>query len=149
MSKGIYCLVFQNPAMELPVGGLGTVTLSRGWHIYVGSALGSGGLKRVRRHIRLYRTKEGNPRWHVDHLLLSPLVTLRGVVYAHTDHTLECRLAQSLDGASVRGFGSSDCRCVSHLLYRPSDPAEEILTMMGALGLVGINKTIKSIKIEH
>ena len=82
MSKGIYCLVFQNPAMELAVGRLGKLTLCEGWHIYVGSALGSGGLKRARRHIRLYQTKEGNAWWHVDSLLLSPLVTLSGIVYA-------------------------------------------------------------------
>jgi Uri superfamily endonuclease len=149
MSKGIYCLVFQNPAMELAVGRLGKLTLCEGWHIYVGSALGSGGLKRARRHIRLYQTKEGNARWHVDSLLLSPLVTLSGIVYALTDLPYECRLAQALDGASVRGFGCSDCRCSSHLLYRPSDPVEEILAVMGALGLEGINKTIKSIRIEH
>lgn len=149
MSKGIYCLVFRNPAMELPVGSLGNVKFDAGWHIYVGSALGSGGLKRVMRHIRLYRTKEGNARWHVDTLLLSPLVMLSDIVYAVTDQPYECLLARGLDGVAVRGFGCSDCRCYSHLMYRTADPVEEIVAVMGALGLEGTNNTIKSIRIEH
>ena len=43
MDKGIYCLVFENPACAIGIGALGPVPFPAGWHIYVGSALGSGG----------------------------------------------------------------------------------------------------------
>ena len=69
MDKGIYCLVFKNPACTVRIGALGPVAFREGWHIYVGSALGSGGLARLDRHIALARDRDKRPKWHVDYLL--------------------------------------------------------------------------------
>lgn len=60
--KGVYCLIFKNQTCKIEVGKKGKFSFDSGFHIYVGSALGSGGLKRVKRHINLSRNKDQNPR---------------------------------------------------------------------------------------
>lgn len=125
--KGIYCLVFQNQGVTLRVGALGEVAFREGWHLYVGSAQGPGGLEaRVGRHIDLAAARDRRPRWHVDRLLLSDAFALRGAVCGVTDEDLECRLAAAIGGDSVEGFGCSDCKCFSHLFYRSHEPFTEI-----------------------
>ena len=144
MDKGIYCLVFENPGCALNVGALGPVAFAPGWHIYVGSALGSGGLKRLARHISLSEARDRKPKWHIDSLLISNLFSLSYAVYAITGKKLECPLAQALGDPGVPAFGSSDCRCPSHLLYRDTDPLPEVLMAFRGLGLVPVTKTIMS-----
>jgi len=73
-----------------------------------------GGLRgRINRH--LSRVKR--VRWHIDYLLEKGRV--KGVLYAPTGERLECHLAQRLERVfrSYPGFGSSDCRCSSHLFF--------------------------------
>jgi Uri superfamily endonuclease len=51
---------------------------------------------------------------------------LHWVVAADTDERLECPLADILAGKgleAVAGFGSSDCRCRSHLFRSPCEGA--------------------------
>ncbi len=144
MDKGIYCLVFENPACTVRVGALGPTGFRGGWHIYVGSALGSGGLARLGRHIALARDRNKRPKWHVDCLLLDDHFSLRYAVYAPTLERLECRLAWKLGGPGVPSFGCSDCRCLSHLLCRETDPGDEIVAAFGSLGLVPVTTTIMS-----
>jgi len=111
MDKGIYCLVFENPSCTVRVGALGEIAFRRGWHIYVGSALGSGGLARLERHVALSRNKDRRPKWHVDYLSASQSFCLRSSVSAMTEERLECRLAAALGGENIPGFGCSDCDC--------------------------------------
>ena len=142
MDKGIYCLVFKNPGCTVRVGALGEIAFQPGWHMYVGSALGSGGLKRLERHISLARNRDKRPKWHVDYLLTSPLFSLVYAVYDVPSERLECRLAHELGDVGVPRFGSSDCDCSSHLFYRQCDPQEEILSVFRHLGLIPTTKTI-------
>ncbi|MEN6343563.1 MAG: GIY-YIG nuclease family protein [Methanospirillum sp.] len=135
MEPGIYCLVFENPAAVLEVGGLGAVPFRAGYHLYVGSALGPGGLVRVERHRRLERDRDRRPHWHVDRLLLDPRFRLVAVVAAGTTGRLECERARAIGGDTVAGFGASDCRCGSHLVVRRTDPVNEIVAAFQALGL--------------
>lgn len=144
MDKGIYCLVFRNPACTVRIGALGDRAFQPGWHIYVGSALGSGGLKRLERHISLAAGSNRRPRWHVDYLLQDRHFSLSYAVSAPTTSRLECRFAKELAGAEIPGFGCSDCTCQSHLLYRARDPGGEILAACQALGLSPTIKTIMS-----
>ena len=143
MSKGVYALVFSNRPCSLPVGSLGEVRFRRGWHIYVGSALGPGGFARLDRHQRLALARDRPPRWHVDRLLLSPSFTLRHLVCAPADTDRECDLAGILDREGIPGFGCSDCSCESHLFYRKADPFGEVREAMASLGLAPVSKTIK------
>ncbi|HVP24659.1 MAG TPA: DUF123 domain-containing protein [Methanomicrobiales archaeon] len=136
MDKGIYALIFSNRPCTLRIGGLGDVGLRGGWHIYIGSARGPGGFARVRRHRRLALARARPPRWHVDHLLLSPGFRLRYAVCGTTGEDLECALALALAGRAVPSFGSSDCGCGGHLLHRGTNPLEEVMGAMASLGLV-------------
>jgi Uri superfamily endonuclease len=142
MDKGIYCLVFRNPACTETIGALGPVTFRKGWHIYVGSALGSGGLARLGRHVAHSRTREKTPKWHVDRLSVSGSFSLRYTVHALTDDRLECRLAETLGGLSVPSFGCSDCHCPSHLFFRKGDPRREIARAFRSLGLDPVTTTM-------
>lgn len=142
MDKGIYCLVFKNPACTTGIGALGPVAFRRGWHVYVGSALGSGGLARLERHVSLSRGKDRKPKWHIDYLSCSDRFNLRYTVHALTEDRLECRLAGELGEPFVPSFGCSDCRCPSHLFYRRINPHDEIIRAFNTLGLVATTTTI-------
>ncbi len=142
MDKGIYCLVLKNPASTAPIGALGPLRFSEGWHCYVGSALGSGGLARLTRHCRLATERNKRPKWHVDYLLTNPRFVLEYTVSAPTIQRLECRLASTLGGKGIPGFGCSDCSCDSHLLYRSHNPIEEIIAAFEVLDLIPDIKTL-------
>jgi len=142
MDKGIYCLVLKNPCCTVRVGALGTPVFRAGWHIYVGSALGRGGLQRLERHFSLTQCREKRPKWHVDYLLISPFFSLVYAVCAVTADRLECRIARELNKDSVPRFGSSDCSCRSHLFYRQSDPRQELLAAFRELRLEPVIKPI-------
>jgi Uri superfamily endonuclease len=142
MDKGIYCLVFKNPGCTVRIGALGPVAFTAGWHLYVGSALGSGGLARQKRHIALARKRDRRPKWHVDYLLMSDHFSLRYAVTAATSKSLECDLARSIGGRSVPGFGCSDCSCISHLFYRQKKPVREVEEAFRSLCLDACTKTL-------
>jgi Uri superfamily endonuclease len=130
---GTYLLRFDlSAAVDLEVGRLETVRLTRGTHFYVGSAFGPGGVAaRVRRHV----LGDGRPHWHVDRLRAQAPV--RACWYAHATRDLEHRWAmalQALPGASISapGFGASDCGCASHLLrFGRAPSAVKLLTLLG------------------
>jgi|WetSurMetagenome_2_1015567.scaffolds.fasta_scaffold41395_5 Uri superfamily endonuclease len=142
MHKGIYCLVFRNPGCTARIGARGPVVFRNGWHCYVGSALGSGGLSRLDRHIALAASRDKQPKWHVDYLLTDERFTLLYAVCALTTERFECDLARALGEPQVPSFGCSDCHCGSHLFFRPVNPAPEIARAIERLGLVPVTKTI-------
>jgi Uri superfamily endonuclease len=148
MDKGIYCLVFRNPSCTIRIGALGAITFRAGWHIYVGSALGSGGLQRLERHISLAHLHNKQPKWHVDRLLISPFFSLVSAFYAVTAERLECQLACEINEGGIPMFGCSDCSCTSHLLYRQGDPKREILAAFRNLQLTPIIKTIINPQVQ-
>jgi Uri superfamily endonuclease len=97
----------------LVVGSLGTVTLPRGWYVYVGSGARAREA-RVARHL----AREKRLRWHVDHLLAA--FPARGA-WLVDGAAGECDLAgalAALPGAErlPRRFGAGDCRCAGHLV---------------------------------
>ena len=91
-----------------------------GWYLYIGSALGSGGIAaRTARHIRRLGDNK-KPHWHIDYF--REAADLHEVWWSRTsDPATEHELAQaiaSFSGSSVpaAGFGASDCgsNCESH-----------------------------------
>ena len=119
--KGSYVLLIRMTAKkEVAVGILGPFTFQPGYYLYIGSALG--GLNgRIKRHLR--ETKKTH--WHIDYLLR--YARILEVWWSLSEDRQECVLAQAARGlpeASVplMGFGSSDCRCPSHLVYIPKRP---------------------------
>ncbi len=98
--------------VKVAVGKLGRIKFLKGYYLYVGSA--KKGIKsRLNRHI----LKNKNLFWHIDYLLNSPY-TVIGEVWVAQDEK-ECSVAslfkQQYD--FVERFGSSDCRCKSHLFF--------------------------------
>ncbi|MBN2734443.1 MAG: DUF123 domain-containing protein [Methanomicrobiaceae archaeon] len=134
-NPGIYYLVLQNFEAEVIVGALGRICFKEGFYIYTGSALGSGGLLRVKRHFSLAEKKNKKPRWHIDYLLLSDRFSLLYAVFAETNERLECMAAKKTGGESIKGFGCSDCLCSSHLFFRDYDPYDELCSVFLSLGL--------------
>ncbi|MBP2133506.1 Uri superfamily endonuclease [Methanomicrobium sp. W14] len=134
--KGIYFIVFRNREACIKVGALGNIGFKEGWHIYAGSALGSGGLSRVERHFSLAERKDRKPHWHIDYLLLSEKFRPVYAVYAPTKERFECQAAGMMaKGKSVENFGCTDCMCRSHLFYRENDPHDELTGIFRSLGL--------------
>ncbi|WP_346864966.1 GIY-YIG nuclease family protein [Methanocalculus sp. MSAO_Arc2] len=134
MDKGIYTLILQASGGDIMVGALGKITIPGGFLIYVGSALGPGGLSRVERHIRAAHDGR-TPHWHIDYLLQEESIRIIATISAITDEPLECRLADEISGPFVHKFGSSDCRCQSHLFIRSEDPTRLSRDAYASLGL--------------
>jgi len=125
-TPGTYLLLAQlGHEVTIRVGKLGTFDLAGGWYAYAGSALGPGGLRaRLARHARA----DKRLHWHVDYLLQHAL--LDAVWQAACPARLECAWTVailSLPGAQapVPGFGASDCRCATHLVFLPRRPTDE------------------------
>jgi Uri superfamily endonuclease len=119
-AKGAYVLVlWLAHAKDVTVGKLGTISFAHGFYAYVGSAMGPAGFKRVTRHLDVSARRRKVQKWHIDYLLAVSEVI--GTIEITTNDRIECRIAQSLQQnpllASIRGFGSSDCTCCSHLFY--------------------------------
>ena len=116
---------------QLQIGRLGGMQLSKGWYDYVGSAFGPGGLAaRVSRHLQRHKTRH----WHIDHLIWA--TTVREVWYSQRQRDLEhCWAQTALDQPAarnlLRGFGASDCQCLSHLVRFPT--REAVKTLFNAL----------------
>lgn len=98
----------------LEIGRLGTFEFPAGLYLYCGSALN--GLKgRIRRHLR----RDKKHHWHIDRLTaVAPVAQVWWVVEGARR---ECRWADAIkeQGGQIvaRRFGSSDCKCSSHLLW--------------------------------
>jgi Uri superfamily endonuclease len=121
---GTYALVLSARANGLVrVGRLGLLPLQPGFYVYVGSALGSGGVRaRLAHHLKTSQ----RPHWHIDYLRRH--TSLAEVWYCYDRASWEHAWAQclgTLPGASVplAGFGSSDCQCESHLYFFQSRPS--------------------------
>ncbi len=102
--SGIHCL---------RIGRLGCFVIPRGYYTYTGSAK-RGMLSRLHRHIHGAATQH----WHIDYLRPYASV-LDWQTYAEGVQP-ECHLNQLLMAAGqvvAPRFGSSDCRCASHLLH--------------------------------
>jgi Uri superfamily endonuclease len=120
VTGGTYTLVLElREQATIEVGALGDVRFDPGWYAYVGSARGSGGFERVKRHQQLAAGERDTRHWHVDYLLGHPATRIDAVERtANVDG--ECRLAGVLDGDPIPEFGCSDCGCHSHLFYDAS-----------------------------
>ncbi len=119
--KGSYILIlYIGGRLKTPVGALGTIDLSEGHYIYVGS--GYSGIER--RIDRYYSLNSGGRspykrRWHIDYIVSSRESAICASI-AFLNRRIECEVSSMLGGIGlepIRGFGSSDCGCVSHL-YR-------------------------------
>ncbi len=113
--EGIYKLVIKlSRDKEIKIGKLGTFVFPKGFYVYTGSAQ-NGFEKRINRHL----SSNKKFHWHIDYLLTHAKVIK---VLRYVGSKDECKLnsvtGQSAGAAQiVKKFGSSDCKCVTHLYY--------------------------------
>jgi Uri superfamily endonuclease len=121
--RGTYALIFRlDSQSNLLIGKLGRFDFRPGCYVYVGSAMGSGGLgSRLRHHLQ----PALRPHWHIDYL--------RRAARLDTVWALECAIRREHDWAALfltmpgavmaaPGFGASDCQCAAHLFYFTDAP---------------------------
>lgn len=118
-APGTYALLIRlDHACDIAIGKLGRSRFPAGFYLYVGSALGPGGLAgRLARHLRANKRLH----WHVDHLLKARGTRIVQVWTFESATRRECdwaRTAMRLPGARIIAgrFGASDCRCAAHLI---------------------------------
>jgi sugar fermentation stimulation protein A len=118
--SGSYLIMLRLPQTRtIETGALGALRYAEGWYVYAGSARKNLS-HRIKRHLRRVRKKR---HWHIDYL--SPFAEQIDAYPIYSYRSLECHLAGALKNLGGRGiprFGSSDCRCESHLFYFPEAP---------------------------
>ena len=120
---GSYILILSNKQRrEIKVGKLATLSLDKGYYIYVGSALGPGGVQaRVKRHSK----KDKKDHWHIDYL--RSVTDLVSIWYLYSEDRFEHQFAELFQkndkiAVPLAGFGASDCACAAHLFYSKEKP---------------------------
>jgi Uri superfamily endonuclease len=118
VSADYLLIIYMEEDISVDVGSLGTIQFQKGSYLYTGSAK-AGLWGRVKRHL-------GSPekiRWHIDRL--TSLSNRKSVWWKHHRDNGECRAASILQAKykNIDGFGSSDCKCPSHLFYAGKEPA--------------------------
>ena len=103
--------------VRVHIGRLGTLWLQPGHYVYLGSALGPGGL---RARIAHHQKPPLRPHWHIDYLRAHTQIHCIWFSYdARRREHQWARMVQTMRGAKIplRGFGASDCHCRSHLYF--------------------------------
>ena len=115
---GTYALILSCASnARIQIGRLGTMQLQRGYYVYLGSALGPGGLRaRIAHHQKL----STQPHWHIDYLRAQ--TQIHCVWFSYDPRRREhqwARVMLTVSGAKIPllGFGASDCDCRSHLYF--------------------------------
>ncbi|GAB6138540.1 GIY-YIG nuclease family protein [Halanaerobaculum tunisiense] len=121
---GTYILLLKaTREKKIQVGSFGPLDLEQGYYVYVGSALGPGGVQsRVNRHAQ----KDKKSHWHIDYL--REATELLEIWYTYSQDRYEHRWANVLESLPavfipLSGFGASDCKCQSHLFYFKEYPS--------------------------
>ncbi|MFQ5793496.1 MAG: DUF123 domain-containing protein [Candidatus Bipolaricaulia bacterium] len=125
--QGVYVLVVEAHG-EIEVGQLRRQRFN-GTYLYVGSALGPAGFKRIARHQAVADGRNRIRRWHIDYLLVPGRLHKAFLIETYQD--LECKLAGELAKRVepvIKGFGTSDCRCKTHLFQLP-DKDEAVIVV--------------------
>lgn len=112
-ARGSYVLHLRLAEEQIiTAGSLADIPFPGGFYAYVGSAMG--GLKsRLGYHLK----KSKKRHWHIDYLLEK--ATIVDISICETLERSECAIVRALSSQfdSIPGFGSSDCRCRSHLFF--------------------------------
>ena len=125
MNSGTYCLILRlDTPRVIQIGRLGSGYFPKGYYVYVGSAL-NGLEQRIGRH----SSTQKKIHWHIDYLLEhSGMIGTRKI---YSIEKRECTFSEKVRtisrGIPMEGFGSSDCRCSSHLFFFSENPASDAL----------------------
>lgn len=98
---------------RINVGKLEGVFFKKGYYFYVGS-----GKKNFKSRIERHLSNNKRKYWHIDYLLFS--VTAHITKVYSSEKEIECEIANILhqrNHMEIENFGSTDCKCFSHLFY--------------------------------
>jgi Uri superfamily endonuclease len=113
---GTYALILScTSSAHFQIGCLGTLWLQPCYYVYLGSALGPGGL---RARIAHHQNPSTRPHWHIDYLRVHTQIHCIWFSYgARRREHQWARVVKTMSGAKIPllGFGASDCDCQSHL----------------------------------
>ncbi len=129
--KGSYILLIQlSEEQTITPGRLKATYFPRGDYAYVGSAMG-GFKSRLNRHIK----SDKKLHWHIDYLLEKAVIS--EIILCETKGRTECAIAQALSCQfdSILGFGSSDCKCRSHLFFATDKMKPTIMAILSSLSM--------------
>jgi len=141
--KGVYVLKLEiEKDTVIRVGRLGNILFKKGYYAYIGSALGTGGFKRVTRHFNVASGQNLTRKWHIDHLL--PHSKVVSAVLIPAEVSIECSVAKAVGEfyVGIPGFGCSDCSCSSHLFFSETDIMDQMISTCNKL--TGIESIIIS-----
>lgn len=117
--RGVYLLVVHLEKGKRICYGKGKENyFKEGFYVYVGSAM-----KNLQSRINRHHRKRKKYFWHIDYLLDKG--KLLNSIPIRIKDDIECKLASAIREISefgVIGFGSTDCKCPSHLFYFSVDP---------------------------
>jgi sugar fermentation stimulation protein A len=118
---GSYLLVLKLERERLiKIGRLGEVMFREGYYIYVGSAM-----RNLRARIERHRRKGKKLHWHIDYLTW--VADGFDSIPIRSSQRQECEIAQAMSSLmkiGPSGFGSSDCRCLTHLFWSERNPVQ-------------------------
>lgn len=118
VDRGAYLLIIQiENNLTIYIKNIGKVDFKPGYYLYVGSAL-----RNLNSRLNRHQRRRKKLFWHIDYLLQEAKLILTLPIRTLDD--LECDIAHQLThiATPVPNFGSSDCSCLSHLFFLPSDP---------------------------
>ena len=126
-AHGTYLLILKSDRRtDLRIGSLGRLVTEPGYYLYIGSAFGPGG---IRARLRHHRRVSNRPHWHIDYLrTATELMQAWCIAGVRREHAWARALEKSARmAAPLKGFGSSDCDCCTHLFYTGSKPTRATL----------------------
>jgi sugar fermentation stimulation protein A len=110
-----------NTNQRIQAGKLKQTEFEPGIYLYIGSAR-NGLLGRIARHLRS-KTKIF---WHIDYFLQKARIE---EIWVRNGYFDECQILSEVKNSiknscfPSKKFGSTDCRCPSHLIYLPENEA--------------------------
>tara|TARA_Y100000310_G_scaffold338891_1_gene429827 strand:- start:787 stop:1167 length:381 start_codon:yes stop_codon:yes gene_type:complete len=119
MVKGVYCLIINLIRDKtIKIGKLGSINFKKGYYCYVGSALNN-----LEKRIQRHKSKKKKFHWHIDYFLRYGKII--DVIKIETTKRKECILSRKINKKAnykIQNFGSSDCKCSSHLYFFNKKP---------------------------
>ncbi len=118
---GCYLLLYINrKRFSADIGALGRRDFPRGFYVYVGS-----GMRNLFGRIGYHRRKSEKRHWHLDYIKdrFTFLTDIPIVTMSRRECSLSLKMLEE-GGRGIDGFGSTDCRCNSHLYFFESNPLD-------------------------
>jgi sugar fermentation stimulation protein A len=119
VDRGSYLLLLElTEGKTVEVGNLGTRCFERGYYLYVGSAMHN-----LSARLKRHRKRNKKLHWHIDYLREVSNGFLP--IAIRSSQKQECAVAKALSEIleeGPAGFGSSDCRCSTHLFRCEENP---------------------------